>query len=90
MLKIFHGDEFTQVPDRNYFPSDITYIDFADTNDFGIDMLEEMVKQVGYDADMVFYYRFKDSNLSLDNGLEVYLLIMILRKVELASNQVLS
>ncbi|MFS7964923.1 hypothetical protein Hanom_Chr08g00756061 [Helianthus anomalus] len=67
-LKIFYGCEFTQLPDRNYLPGDIAYIEFADTNDFGIDVLEEMVKQIGYDVDMVFYYHFKDPN-SLDDGL---------------------
>ncbi|MFS7964257.1 hypothetical protein Hanom_Chr08g00748041 [Helianthus anomalus] len=68
-FKIFHLGEFTQPPHWNYLPGDIAYIDFADTNDFGIDVLEEMVKQVGYDVDIIFYFHYKDPNLSLDYGL---------------------
>ncbi|KAL8211022.1 hypothetical protein R6Q57_005459 [Mikania cordata] len=62
-LKGFHGGEFTEYPGRSYEHEKINIIDNADIEDFGMDVLEEMVKAIGYPYDMIPY-------MSLDLGLK--------------------
>ncbi|KAD4982520.1 hypothetical protein E3N88_19191 [Mikania micrantha] len=69
-LKVCHGGEFTEYPGRSYEHEKINIIDNADIEDFGMDVLEEMVKTIGYPCDMVFYFYFKIPYMSLDLGLK--------------------
>ncbi|MFS7891635.1 hypothetical protein Hanom_Chr00s000348g01638241 [Helianthus anomalus] len=56
-------------PSRKYLHGSIAFIDSVELDDFGVDVLEEMVKCVGYDCDMVFYFHYTIPNMSLDEGL---------------------
>ncbi|MFS7933801.1 hypothetical protein Hanom_Chr04g00384081 [Helianthus anomalus] len=68
-LKIHHGGKFTENSSREFVNGKINFIGSVDTNQVEIDVLEEMLKQIGYDCDMVFYFHFKEPYLCLDFGL---------------------
>ncbi|KAI3818709.1 hypothetical protein L1987_12524 [Smallanthus sonchifolius] len=69
-LKFFHGGQFSNHPGIEYVNGKITFIDNVDIDGFGMGMLEEMVKGLGYPSDMVFYYHFKIPRVCLDLGLK--------------------
>ncbi|MFS7905289.1 hypothetical protein Hanom_Chr01g00045951 [Helianthus anomalus] len=69
-IKVYHGGEFSDNPCRSYVGGKYNFIDCLDIDDFGIDVLEEMVKQIGYSVDMVFYFHFKIPYVCLDLGLK--------------------
>ncbi|MFS7988564.1 hypothetical protein Hanom_Chr11g01036341 [Helianthus anomalus] len=69
-LIVFHSGEFTDIPCRSYVCGKYNFIDSADINDFGMDIAEEMVKQLGYSVYMVFYFHYKIPYVCLDLGLK--------------------
>ncbi|KAL8260566.1 hypothetical protein R6Q59_028519 [Mikania micrantha] len=70
-LKIFHGGQFTKSPDMEYKNGKTTFIDTVDYEDFGSDVLNEMLYKIEYHTDMIFYYFFKIPYVCLDLGLNV-------------------
>ncbi|MFS7920742.1 hypothetical protein Hanom_Chr03g00228331 [Helianthus anomalus] len=66
---MLHGGMFIDPPSRRYMHAQESFIDSADIDDLRMEVLEEMVKAVSYDGDMVFYFHYKVPNLRLDIGL---------------------
>ncbi|MFS7900014.1 hypothetical protein Hanom_Chr00s090382g01798641 [Helianthus anomalus] len=69
-LKVCHNGEFTKSPGLSYVGGKFNFIDCVDIDDFGMVVLEEMVKQLGYYVDMVSYFHYKISYVCLDLGLK--------------------
>ncbi|MFS7998312.1 hypothetical protein Hanom_Chr12g01152211 [Helianthus anomalus] len=69
-LKVYHNGEFSNNPCRAYVGGKYIYIDYVDIDNFGMDVLEEMVKQLGYSVDMVFYIHYKIPHVCLDLDLK--------------------
>ncbi|KAK1433714.1 hypothetical protein QVD17_10629 [Tagetes erecta] len=69
-IKMFHGGEFINCPGRKYVGK-FDYIDMVSTEDFGQDVLVEILKSLGYPVEMVYYFHFKLPDLDLDKGLRV-------------------
>ncbi|KAJ0433503.1 hypothetical protein HanIR_Chr17g0871041 [Helianthus annuus] len=47
------------------------FIESVDIDQLEMDVLEEILKQIGYDCDMIFYFHFKEAYLFLDFGLRM-------------------
>ncbi|MFS7982653.1 hypothetical protein Hanom_Chr10g00965341 [Helianthus anomalus] len=62
--KVHHGGQFTENPYRECVNGKTNFIDHLE-----MDVLEEMLKQIGYSCDMVFYFHFMEPYLCLDFGL---------------------
>ncbi|MFS7938122.1 hypothetical protein Hanom_Chr05g00435721 [Helianthus anomalus] len=71
-IKVYHGGEFSDSSCRSYVGGKYNFIDCADIDDFGMDILEEMVKLIGYSIGMVFYFHFKIMYVCLDLGLKCF------------------
>ncbi|MFS7937429.1 hypothetical protein Hanom_Chr05g00427411 [Helianthus anomalus] len=48
IIKVYHGGGFNDNPCRSYMRGKYNFIDCADVDDFGMDALEKMIKQIGY------------------------------------------
>ncbi|KAJ0569446.1 putative MULE transposase domain-containing protein [Helianthus annuus] len=68
-VKINHGGEFTDYPGREYVNGKVSYIDWVEFDKFSVDVLREMLKDIGYSVDDVFNFFVKDPNVCLDFGL---------------------
>ncbi|MFS7992936.1 hypothetical protein Hanom_Chr12g01088161 [Helianthus anomalus] len=54
-LKVFHGGEFSEYPEREYINGKINYVDNVNTKELHFDVLDQITKEIGYSNDDVFF-----------------------------------
>ncbi|KAL8244114.1 hypothetical protein R6Q59_010372 [Mikania micrantha] len=54
-LKFNHGGIFRKVPGRKYVSGKVNYIDKADSDNFSMHELNEMIQELGYTKDVFMY-----------------------------------
>ncbi|MFS8005077.1 hypothetical protein Hanom_Chr13g01233211 [Helianthus anomalus] len=68
-IRVHHGGYFVDNPSREYLDGKINFIDHVDFRVLNMDVLEEMIKKLGYDDGIVFYIHYREPYVSLDFGL---------------------
>ncbi|KAI3678918.1 hypothetical protein L6452_38222 [Arctium lappa] len=68
-LKIYHGGVFTTCPGREYINGTYQYVDLVDTEEFSVQELRDMMKEIGIRDDASTVCHFKIPFKDLDFGL---------------------
>ncbi|MFS7931034.1 hypothetical protein Hanom_Chr04g00351221 [Helianthus anomalus] len=69
LMRVDHGGNIVDNQCREYVDEKVSYIDHFVIRVLNMDVLEDMVKKLGYDDGIVFYIHFKEPYVSLDFGL---------------------